>query len=584
MTAQIIKYLPLLFIVSNLNCFSQSYSNYIINGNNSIIDDIYSTWLDDYFDKDDSSTSIEKFVFQKISAQGFLTPKIVIADSVISDTERSLILTINEGSPFTIQGITFPLKTENDSLIFKSANDEYTGKILSKINIEESILFVLDQYESIGFPFAIITIQNIISEFNPEEDIYSSEIILTVEKNIKGKIDSIKIAGNKKTSRNVILRTIDIKQGDLYNESKVNSVSQKLNKLRFFEPLRTPEYFITQRNKGILEITVEEISTNNFDGIVGYVPSTNEKIDGYFTGYLDFGFRNIFGTGRNFAFKWEKEDRSSQLLELKYLEPWIFSLPINVNVDFFQRQQDSTYVKRRIKTGFEFLATDEITASILFSSESVIPTFNENFQSNLYNSEILSAGINFTIDSRDDFYSPQKGLFFTNTYFYSSKKISSSGDRLERINQPNSNLQRVEVDLMFFQKVFAKQIAKIGLSWRETTGSFLELSDMYQLGGTNSLRGYRENQFLGNRIIWSNLEYRLLLSQRTFFSVFYDYGYYLLEKKVINISENDSQFLYGYGIGINVETGLGVLRVNYAIGENDQINEGKIHFGLINEF
>ena len=47
-------------------------------------------------------------------------------------------------------------------------------------------------------------------------------------------------------------------------------------------------------------------------------------------------------------------------------------------------------------------------------------------------------------------------------------------------------------------------------------GPFFEESDLYRLGGTNTLRGYRENQFLGSRIFWSNLEYRFLLTQRTF--------------------------------------------------------------------
>jgi outer membrane protein insertion porin family len=43
-------------------------------------------------------------------------------------------------------------------------------------------------------------------------------------------------------------------------------------------------------------------------------------------------------------------------------------------------------------------------------------------------------------------------------------------------------------------------------------------------------------------------------------------------------------FKTGYGIGIQVETGLGVMGVSFALGEGDSFSNGKIHFGLINEF
>ena len=48
--------------------------------------------------------------------------------------------------------------------------------------------------------------------------------------------------------------------------------------------------------------------------------------------------------------------------------------------------------------------------------------------------------------------------------------------------------------------------------------------------------------------------------------------------------EKIESFKIGYGLGINLETALGVLGVSYALGSGDAVNEGKIHFGLINEF
>jgi outer membrane protein insertion porin family len=115
-------------------------------------------------------------------------------------------------------------------------------------------------------------------------------------------------------------------------------------------------------------------------------------------------------------------------------------------------------------------------------------------------------------------------------------------------------------------------------------GSFFENSDLFRLGGTNSLRGYREDQFLGARILWTNLEYRLLLTRRTFAFLFFDTGYYLREADVERNILKSEDFLYGYGLGLNIETGLGVLGVSFALGEGDSFSDGKIHFGLVNEF
>ena len=100
----------------------------------------------------------------------------------------------------------------------------------------------------------------------------------------------------------------------------------------------------------------------------------------------------------------------------------------------------------------------------------------------------------------------------------------------------------------------------------------------------NSLRGYLENQFAGNRIAWSNLEYRLLLTNRTFGFLFFDTGYFLRSAEPLNNIETTQSFKIGYGLGFNVETALGVLKVSFALGQGDTFANGKIHFGIVNEF
>jgi outer membrane protein insertion porin family len=112
----------------------------------------------------------------------------------------------------------------------------------------------------------------------------------------------------------------------------------------------------------------------------------------------------------------------------------------------------------------------------------------------------------------------------------------------------------------------------------------LEVSDLYRLGGTNTLRGYKEEQFYASRILWSNLEYRLLLTRRSYTFAFFDSGYYLRNAEPDRNVEKLEGFKTGYGIGLNIETGLGILGVSFAIPGGSSFSDGLIHFGIVNEF
>ncbi|MGE5812464.1 MAG: BamA/TamA family outer membrane protein, partial [Ignavibacteria bacterium] len=75
-----------------------------------------------------------------------------------------------------------------------------------------------------------------------------------------------------------------------------------------------------------------------------------------------------------------------------------------------------------------------------------------------------------------------------------------------------------------------------------------------------------------------------LLSRRTFGFVFFDTGYYYRpEDPSRNVSKSEG-FKIGYGLGLNLETSLGVLGVSFALAKGDSFSDGKIHFGIINEF
>ena len=70
------------------------------------------------------------------------------------------------------------------------------------------------------------------------------------------------------------------------------------------------------------------------------------------------------------------------------------------------------------------------------------------------------------------------------------------------------------------------------------------------------------------------------MGRRSRVFVFWDSGYFM------NKQDSEINHLYksGYGMGFRLETGLGIMSVDYGLGEGDDLMSGKLHFGLINEF
>ncbi len=530
--------------------------------------------------------SIKNRIRLNLGYRGFLHSAVKADTSLVKNDSLKIVLSINleEGEPTYIHQIFFAQSDSNFIVYGEKLFGDLKGQIFNKFIIEDKINETLTTLENIGYPFSKIIINSAYFYFDSTENENLVDLHLTLDNQLKSKIDKIEIIGNASTKDYVLIRELRLEKGELYSQQIINNIPAKLNRLGFFEPVSSPKFYFNSKNEGVLLIEVKEKQTNNFDGIIGYIPPALKGDKGYLTGLINVSLRNLFGTGRAAAIRWQQLNRFSQELELKYLEPWLFGYPFNLSGSLFQRKQDSSYVQRTLEGALEFLATQDISAAVTIASESTIPTENENSIFTVYNSSSLVTGLNLKIDTRDDPYSPTKGLLFLNSYSFSRKSIYGPLKFITDDLETKINLQRISVSISGFYQFINRQIAALSLNGRELRGPFFEESDLFRLGGTTTLRGYRENQFLGSRIFWSNFEYRFLLTQRTFAFAFFDTGYFLRNEDLKRNILKHEEFKYGYGLGLNLETGLGILAVSFALGEGDSFSEGKIHFGLINEF
>jgi outer membrane protein assembly factor BamA len=500
-----------------------------------------------------------------------------------NDSEAVVDINIKENEPtyFGKFDIQF-----SDSIRIRQIVQNFSfleNQIYDRASLEDNIEDALGLLENSGYPFAAIII-NSIYFYKNESGKNLADVYININKGKKRLIDRIEIEGNTTTNDDVIKRELGIRKGDEYDQEKIDDIPRRLNKLGIFEPVEKPTFFVNSDGQGVLLIKVKEKQTNNFDGVIGYVPSSSPTQSGYLTGLVDVSMRNLFGTGRAASIHWQQLSETSQDLELKYLEPWIFGYPFNVTGDLYQKKQDTTYIQRKFEVDLEFIATDIFSGSVFISTEAVIPTLIDSTIFAVYNSTSFVSGLSLKLDTRDDPYSPTSGVLFINTYSLSQKRITGPAQFLTPDVQRKVNLQRIEVDLDGYYQPFNKQVIALGIHGRELRGPFFEISDLYQLGGTNTLRGYREDQFLGSRIFWTNLEYRFLLTKRTFMFLFLDTGYYFSPAEPDLSLVKEEGYKVGYGLGIDLDTSLGVISVSFALAQGDNFSDGKIHFGLVNEF
>jgi outer membrane protein assembly factor BamA len=488
-------------------------------------------------------------------------------DSSAVDVEISL----HEGLPTRVAGIELEGLTLIGTGEILSMFDTRVGDPARQESLERDVAWLVKRLEEAGRPFAEVRIAEATLRPGPESD--SLQLRIEVHEGESLTIDEVRIEGARETSPDYILRETRIRRGEPYLPDRLLAVRARLSRLNIFSSVNEPELYVRGGKGGVL-IRVQEGSTNTFDGIAGYVPARAPGEAGYVTGLVSLSMRNLFGTGRKLAFRWERVDQRTQELGVRYTEPWLFGLPLGLGGSFEQRQQDTAFVRRAADLRMDFALTDRLTLGVVGTAESVIPSADTTIRRS-YQSSATTIGADLGYDSRDDVISPTEGVRYRADYHHGRKSLP---------HENRVSIQRVGVDLELYVSTFPRQVLALGVHGRQVEGSDLQEGELYRFGGTTTMRGYRENEFLGSRIGWANLEYRFLAGRRTFFYGFVDGGYYFRPGDLNPGSPAAEAFKYGLGVGVRLETGLGNMGVSFAFGEGDTFSTAKIHIGILGDF
>lgn len=480
--------------------------------------------------------------------------------------------TLNQGnlSPEIINKVDFKEK------IYR--NKQFSYQEVS--NLESK---VLEYAENNGYPFASISLINIKTSPN------SIEASLHFAPGLKISFDSVGVIGDAQINRQFLSNYIQIKKGDFYNQRKIKNIKPLIQKLNIAIIKKDPEIRFINGNAYVY-LFLDAKKTTGIDGIAGLQQDPLDQDKLLLTGEFNLNLRNIMQSGKQAQLHWKKLSRESSSLESSYAQPALFGSPLELNMSFNFLDQDTTYISLNPKIGFKYNMVkygtigffyESVTTKLLdtsqFNGATVLPPFSD--------ANTNSYGISYEWNNLDNYYLPHKGLKFELESSAGNKKINQvlAPELYKDIKLNTLQVQgksKIENHIPLHQTLTFVQ--RITGAWINNEKLFF--NDLYRLGGINSLRGFREQNFFASRYLIETAELRIFTEEDSYFMIFVDYGQYITE--IDNAWEEN--YPLGFGGGLSFSTKAGIFNMVYALGKEKggqiNFNNSVVNFGLVSRF
>lgn len=405
----------------------------------------------------------------------------------------------------------------------------------------------------------------------------------------EGILEGYVVKGNDKTKDYVITREMRIKPGEVFDAKKARRSMQRVYNLGFFEDVSVKILPGKEDpNNIIMELTVIEKRTGSFGIGAGY-----SSEDGLL-GMVSIGDTNFRGTGDSvkamYEFGGDGGDDSGY--SISYTKPWLDEKETTGTFRIYDRKFEyddydnggdliETYDKKN--QGYELnfgRPTDEYTMNYL--GFKINNTEYRGHEDGPYNrdtsqyeewrdnnfGETRSIIASQVRDTRDNIFYPTEGTRTSLSVEYAGL----GGD---------FDYTKLTGSVQKYYKVGHAQV----LAFRGSAGyanEDLPEAALFEVGGQNSVRGYRDGQFSGNKMLMGTMEYRFPLMNKVQGALFTDVGDAWGGKSWGSWSsiEEDLDLHASVGLGLQMQTPIGAMRLDYGWGEDG----GRLHFNVGGNF
>ncbi len=471
--------------------------------------------------------------------------------------EGTLALTIKDGmlvQSVTIEGVTVFPEEQVRALV-----QTRVGELFNQKTIKEDSARVAELYEKNDY---------ILDTIRPRLDPDQGAVTLKV---LEAVVEEIRVEGNTKTETDTITRNLRTKPGEVLQRRKIQKDLERLNNLGYFKKVNIEPEPGTEPGRVVLVLAVEEQKTGLATIGVGYAGGGSGAVRPGITGAISFSDRNLFGQGKSVSVQWQRGANISAL-GLSYFDPAINDNQDSIGVSLFLNEvsglrqpviggnpdQFALYDDRRyggtITYGHPF--TDDFRGFLTFRRETI--EISQDPESlfvpvGIGKGDLNSLAVSALYDTRDDVFNPTVGNFANGSVALAGLGGDFSYTKL--VAEGRSYIP------------FGSNSTLAMRAWAGMLNGNAPVSEFFFAGGTDTLRGYRENAFFGTRFVVLNAEYRFGIGRIKFLrgAVFADAG----NAWTPGVSSGGLKADVGAGLRIVFPSlGLGVIRIDYAFGED----------------
>ena len=474
------------------------------------------------------------------------------------------------------------------------------GKIANLKDINKCVQKLEEEYRSNGYILARVT------DVHMEKD---GTLKVAVNEGI---VEGFKVKGNVKTKDYVVTREMKLKKGEPFNAKAARRSMQRVYNLGYFEDVNIKLNPGREPNGVEVEISVVEMNTGTFGIGAGY-----SNADG-FVGMVSIGDKNFRGIGDKINLRWEFGGEDNKNYDFSYTRPWLDDKETSATINLYditneyadynidgdeiarydkkRRGQEITFSRR---THNEFVSNyitiknrDDIYKGEADGYENDPNQYYEdNFYKENEKGEVVNKsdkyetwmpktaaerrkenfGVTRSItfgrvyDSRDNIYDPHEGKRIG----YSVEWAGGMGGDFD--------FTKWTADWRYYFRAGGESVWALNLGAGYASGD-MPLSQRFTMGGSDTLRGYEDDQFRGNSMLKATLEYRFPIVKKVQGVLFTDNGY-AWDKR--HEDEFDMGLLKNsYGVGLRINSPLGPVKLDYGYGENG----GKFHFSFGGQF
>ena len=454
---------------------------------------------------------------------------------------------------------------------------DFNSKNFNYFELQNLFEEIITSLENTGYPFASIKLDNITiinNEINANLVINKRELI---------KIDTIILSEFSKIRLAFIEQYLGINIGDAYNESKINEISEQLDRLDICQPYKPSEVKI-EDNKASIYLHLKEKKGNLFNGIIGFQPNSNNSKTLQLTGQINLKLTNAFQHGESIGIYWESLGNNSQKLKANFQYPYLLNSPFGIGYSIKLDKRDSSFLNINNRPSLQFALKGLNYLSVygvFFQSNTLGSAENINPSIGLIDMHSNSFGFGMLFNKLDYTFNPRKGYFIKANadigYKYYDERSDVNPIVYDSIPTKEIKLA-AKIDFNIFIPILRRQTVRVSNSFAIIQSDNTMKNELYRIGGFKILRGFDEQSIFASSYNIFSLEYRYLLDQNAYLGAFWDFG------SVINTNNSNNLNIYnGFGISFSFASKAGIFNLAYALGKtnNESIlfKNSKIHFG-----